>query len=280
MVLTAFTLSTPFNFVKNTDYALKKHFPCLDGEVNIIQRYVTDEATVDFSLDEIEVCLITMKGKGVPGWDDWTLEIITKIFDAAEPWYYNVGVPQGSRLGPVLWLLVANKVLNMTDIKQETFIQDNRTFLIPWLVCVSMATLLDVFLCVYLTAKDSSDPLHSLLFITDFFFSALNVYCLLCVISQYQEYSAGRGRPEDCIRMEAQPDIHCLRFHWPSFQVLNQPPADQEGVQEDASGGNFLTVPGPTPNPINKCHQSTESVNSCSSTRYIVEICRNESCSG
>ncbi|GFT53507.1 uncharacterized protein NPIL_202351, partial [Nephila pilipes] len=51
---------------------------------------------------------------------------------------------------------------------------DNRTFLIPWVVCVSMATLLDVFLCFYLTAKDSSDPFHTVLFITDFFFSALN----------------------------------------------------------------------------------------------------------
>ncbi|CAL1274165.1 unnamed protein product [Larinioides sclopetarius] len=31
---------------------------------------------------------------------------------------------------------------------------DNRIFLIPWLVFVSLATLLDVFLCVYFTVKD------------------------------------------------------------------------------------------------------------------------------
>ncbi|GBN74621.1 hypothetical protein AVEN_262438-1 [Araneus ventricosus] len=36
---------------------------------------------------------------------------------------YNVGVPQCSSLGPVLWLLVINEVLNMTDIKQEAYIQ-------------------------------------------------------------------------------------------------------------------------------------------------------------
>ncbi|XP_055931160.1 uncharacterized protein LOC129961658 isoform X2 [Argiope bruennichi] len=148
---------------------------------------------------------------------------------------------------------------------------DNRTFLIPWLVCVSMATLLDVFLCIYLTAKDSSDPLHSLLFITDFFFSALNVYCLLCVISQYQEYTAGRGRPEDCIRMEAEPNAQCLRFHWPSFQVLNQPPADQERAQEGTSDGNFLTVPGAQANPLNKCHKSSESINSCAKNTTSVQ---------
>ncbi|KAF8793987.1 hypothetical protein HNY73_002013 [Argiope bruennichi] len=149
--------------------------------------------------------------------------------------------------------------------------KDNRTFLIPWLVCVSMATLLDVFLCIYLTAKDSSDPLHSLLFITDFFFSALNVYCLLCVISQYQEYTAGRGRPEDCIRMEAEPNAQCLRFHWPSFQVLNQPPADQERAQEGTSDGNFLTVPGAQANPLNKCHKSSESINSCAKNTTSVQ---------
>ncbi|GBM36483.1 hypothetical protein AVEN_249675-1 [Araneus ventricosus] len=36
---------------------------------------------------------------------------------------YNVGVPQGSSLGFVLWLLVVDKVLNMTEIKQEEYIQ-------------------------------------------------------------------------------------------------------------------------------------------------------------
>ncbi|GBO23516.1 hypothetical protein AVEN_202773-1 [Araneus ventricosus] len=71
-------------FVESTDYVLKKHFPCLDGEDNITQRYVTDEATVDFSSDEIEACLVTMKKKGAPGWDGWTLEIITEIFDAGK----------------------------------------------------------------------------------------------------------------------------------------------------------------------------------------------------
>ncbi|GBM86260.1 RNA-directed DNA polymerase from mobile element jockey, partial [Araneus ventricosus] len=40
-----------------------------------------------------------------------------------EPWNYNVGVPQGSSLIPVLWLLVSNEVLNMTNIKQEAYIQ-------------------------------------------------------------------------------------------------------------------------------------------------------------
>ncbi|GBN24959.1 hypothetical protein AVEN_210174-1 [Araneus ventricosus] len=141
---------------------------------------------------------------------------------------------------------------------------DNRNFLMPWLICVSTATLLDVFLCVYFTAKDSSERFHSILFVTDFFFSALNVYCLLCVISQYQEYSAGRGRPEDCIRM----------------QVLNRLPVDEERVPAESIVCNLLTVPEPSIEPANKLPQSPGLNNSCTSMRCIVEICHNESFSG
>ncbi|GFQ80556.1 uncharacterized protein TNCT_116602 [Trichonephila clavata] len=140
---------------------------------------------------------------------------------------------------------------------------DNRSFLIPWIVCVSMATLLDIFLCFYFTAKDSSDPFQTVLFITDFLFSALNVYCLLCVISQYQEYSAGRGRPEDCLRVEAQPEAACMRLHWPSFQGLNQPEPEDDKDKVDSPSSNFLTVPGPVAGCSSRCHKSTESVNSC-----------------
>ncbi|GIY51494.1 uncharacterized protein CEXT_656281 [Caerostris extrusa] len=77
--------------------------------------------------------------------------------------------------------------------ESESDLSDNRNFLIPWLVCVSVATFLDIFLCFYFIAKDTSDSFHTVLFITDFIFSALNVYCILCVISQYQEYTAGRA---------------------------------------------------------------------------------------
>ncbi|GFY10522.1 uncharacterized protein TNCV_2565501 [Trichonephila clavipes] len=172
------------------------------------------------------------------------------------------------------WIICA------TSAAWQRLPQDNRSFLIPWIVCVSMATLLDIFLCFYFTAKDSSDPFHTVLFITDFLFSTLNVYCLLCVISQYQEYSAGRGRPEDCLRVEAQPEAACMRFHWPSFQGLNQPEPEEDKDKVDSQSSNFLTVPGPVAGCSSRCHKSTDSVNSCASTRCIVEISCNESFSG
>ncbi|GBO06583.1 hypothetical protein AVEN_249253-1 [Araneus ventricosus] len=59
------------NYVESTDYVLeKKPFLCLDEEDDITQRFFTDEVTVDFSSDEIEACMATMKKKGAPGWDE------------------------------------------------------------------------------------------------------------------------------------------------------------------------------------------------------------------
>ncbi|KAG8183963.1 hypothetical protein JTE90_005193 [Oedothorax gibbosus] len=144
---------------------------------------------------------------------------------------------------------------------------DNRTFLLPWLVCVSMATLLDVFLCFYFMAEDNGDQFHLVLFFIDFLISALNIYCVLCVISQYQEYSAGRGRPEDIIRMESRPESPCLRFNWPSFQVLNQSPAHLDHAKENVeiTSRNHLTVPRTTNFEDRKDHhQSTHSLESSS----------------
>ncbi|GBN36981.1 hypothetical protein AVEN_114104-1 [Araneus ventricosus] len=31
-----------------------------------------------------------MKKEGAPGWDGWTLEIITKIFDAGKEWFQSI----------------------------------------------------------------------------------------------------------------------------------------------------------------------------------------------
>ncbi|XP_035213225.1 uncharacterized protein LOC118187137 isoform X2 [Stegodyphus dumicola] len=155
---------------------------------------------------------------------------------------------------------------------------DNRTFLIPWLVCISMTTLLDIFLSFYFIAEDSEDPFLAILFVTDFLICGLNIYCLLVVISQYQEYAAGRGRPEDCIRMEPQPEVRCMRFNWPSFQVLNQEQleATEAAAKAESQTDAFLNVPGQSSTRI-ECHNSHDSVGSTASTRLIVEICRNDS---
>ncbi|XP_075738348.1 uncharacterized protein LOC119177839 isoform X3 [Rhipicephalus microplus] len=71
---------------------------------------------------------------------------------------------------------------------------DNRTLLLPWLVSISLSTLLDIIVLFYLTAESDFNPFIAILFITDVFIAVLNVYCLLCVSSLYQEYRHNRGR--------------------------------------------------------------------------------------
>lgn len=71
---------------------------------------------------------------------------------------------------------------------------DNRTLLLPWLVSISLTTLLDIVVLFYLTAESDFNPFIAVLFVTDVFIAVLNVYCLLCVSSQYQEYRHNRGR--------------------------------------------------------------------------------------
>ncbi|XP_022236071.1 uncharacterized protein LOC111083705 [Limulus polyphemus] len=51
--------------------------------------------------------------------------------------------------------------------------------LLPWILCTAATTLIHITLSLYLFCDA--------------------VYCLLCVVSQYQEYVAGRGLPEQTI---------------------------------------------------------------------------------
>ncbi|GFT04932.1 hypothetical protein NPIL_133832 [Nephila pilipes] len=63
--------------------------------------------------------------------------------------------------------------------------------------------------------------------------------------------------------LQAQPEAACMRFHWPSFQVLNQPQPDEDKDKVESQSSNFLTVPGPVAGSSGGCHNSTDSVNSC-----------------
>ncbi|XP_023725111.1 uncharacterized protein LOC111874115 isoform X1 [Cryptotermes secundus] len=73
--------------------------------------------------------------------------------------------------------------------------KDQRAFLVPWILTVLLTMCVDVTHSVYLFVLQTTrfNPLTAMLFTLDFFLLCLNVYSLLCVISQYQEYKAGRG---------------------------------------------------------------------------------------
>ncbi|XP_017754411.1 PREDICTED: uncharacterized protein LOC108546704 isoform X2 [Eufriesea mexicana] len=76
--------------------------------------------------------------------------------------------------------------------------KDQRVFLVPWIIVVITICFVDVAHSLYLFVSASNfDPTKVMLYTLNFFLLCLNIYSLLCVISQYQEYMAGRGTAAD-----------------------------------------------------------------------------------
>ncbi|XP_049521114.1 uncharacterized protein LOC119448390 [Dermacentor silvarum] len=69
---------------------------------------------------------------------------------------------------------------------------DNRLLLIPWLAVVSMTTLLDIVLSLYFIADLKVDGFVVAMYVVDYSLCSVNIYCIMCVLSQYQEYAVGR----------------------------------------------------------------------------------------
>ncbi|KAL5291369.1 hypothetical protein ACFFRR_010646 [Megaselia abdita] len=72
---------------------------------------------------------------------------------------------------------------------------NQRFLLIPWIVFMILngCTELTHFFYLLLRGILEFNPLNGFIFTMDFFIMCLNTYCLLCVISQYQELKEGRG---------------------------------------------------------------------------------------
>ncbi|XP_059062996.1 uncharacterized protein LOC131855713 [Achroia grisella] len=79
---------------------------------------------------------------------------------------------------------------------------DKKYLLVPWIVAMILETTVEIINIMYLfylqfVAPTHFNPVTSFLFTMDFFLITINIYAILCVISQYQEYSAGRGTAAD-----------------------------------------------------------------------------------
>ncbi|XP_043673402.1 uncharacterized protein LOC122631587 isoform X1 [Vespula pensylvanica] len=76
--------------------------------------------------------------------------------------------------------------------------KDKRIFLLPWIVNVITCSMIDIAHALYLIIVTTNfNPITAMLYTLNFFLLCLNVYSVLCVISQYQEYLAGRGTAAD-----------------------------------------------------------------------------------
>ncbi|XP_049313329.1 uncharacterized protein LOC105227490 [Bactrocera dorsalis] len=82
--------------------------------------------------------------------------------------------------------------------------QNRRQLLLPWIVFMLCDVLIEILHLVYLsfTQMVNFDPVVGFIFTIDFFIMCLNSYCLLCVISQYQNYLQGLGCGNQQKRMD------------------------------------------------------------------------------
>ncbi|XP_015116048.1 uncharacterized protein LOC107040468 isoform X1 [Diachasma alloeum] len=78
-------------------------------------------------------------------------------------------------------------------------LKNHRFLMLPWICSVITCSIVDISHTLYLfcSASLGFSPISALVYTLDFFLLCLNIYSLLCVISQYQEYTAGRGRASD-----------------------------------------------------------------------------------
>ncbi|XP_031618077.1 uncharacterized protein LOC116337554 isoform X2 [Contarinia nasturtii] len=71
---------------------------------------------------------------------------------------------------------------------------DKRAFLVPWIMAMVIHILLDIAHFIYLLVIDSLEfePITAVMYVINFFLLSLNIYCLLCIISQYQVFKGSR----------------------------------------------------------------------------------------
>ncbi|CAK1588566.1 unnamed protein product [Parnassius mnemosyne] len=73
--------------------------------------------------------------------------------------------------------------------------KDIKYMLLPWIIAMGLEILGEVinFVFLFYLRIVNFNSKTSYLFTLEFFFTSLNIYAMLCVISQFQEYLEGRG---------------------------------------------------------------------------------------
>ncbi|KAI8040921.1 hypothetical protein M5D96_006864 [Drosophila gunungcola] len=87
-------------------------------------------------------------------------------------------------------LMVLSSVLLILGLQQS-----KRQLMLPWICFMLGDMLIECFHLVYLalSRRVNFDPIVGFIFTMDFFLLCLNLYCLLCVISQYQTFRSQRA---------------------------------------------------------------------------------------
>ncbi|KAH7954728.1 hypothetical protein HPB49_021331 [Dermacentor silvarum] len=84
---------------------------------------------------------------------------------------------------------------------------DNRLLLLPWLAFVSTTTVLDVALSLYFITDLKVDGFVITMYVVDYTMCSINIYCIMCVVSQYQLYYVRGHVTEQISRRESLPVV-------------------------------------------------------------------------
>ncbi|XP_039965864.1 uncharacterized protein LOC120778192 [Bactrocera tryoni] len=97
------------------------------------------------------------------------------------------------------FFIVISSLLTFVGLKQN-----RRQLLLPWIIFMLCDVLIEIVHLIYLSFTQivNFNPVVGFIFTIDFFIMCLNSYCLLCVISQYQNYLQGLGCGNQQIRTD------------------------------------------------------------------------------
>ncbi|XP_076337371.1 uncharacterized protein LOC143239772 isoform X2 [Tachypleus tridentatus] len=149
---------------------------------------------------------------------------------------------------------------------------ERRIFLLPWIVVISITTLLHLILALYFITESSMNIFLGILFATDLAICAINVYCLLCVVSQYQEYVQRHAVARQHCNFQS---IPVVRFDREGSSPQPKHTVPRLNVHGKLSPG-YLGVPPPcascsTPT---RSHMSTELLSSYVEEQTVNDVSR------
>lgn len=158
----------------------------------------------------------------------------------------------------ILLLAISSCGILTTPLLWYGLYRDLRILLIPWIITIIALIVTDMTHCLYIFFELvlKIHPVSAILVTLNLFVGTLNIYALVCVISQYQEYKAGRGRYEDdlnrvpSVHYTAQPTAtsylstrRAVTYNETKASPTHSPPGDMD----DALG---VCVSDTTPSPI------------------------------
>ncbi|XP_043512523.1 uncharacterized protein LOC122529994 isoform X3 [Frieseomelitta varia] len=144
-------------------------------------------------------------------------------------------------------------------LEPDTISPTTVRFNVTLLVC-SCCGLICCILLLYGLCKSAFDPTKVMLYTLNFFLLCLNIYSVLCVISQYQEYMAGRGTAADdyeygvsILRVSQRKQDRDKRRKVPAVRYAVQPPTTTAtsclSSRRTATNNETKTTATPTQSP-------------------------------